>query len=273
MTHLPTMDTFLCAGTDNWMKHSKPTSPLKRGKTRNTVVCTLAQGDNQVVCNSYKIPEYTSQEELQQKIGEVMTNNTILMDAVSKGTQKLGLIINQDETMMSLDFLSYGKFSVYRGNILPLEAKRWSRVTCVTNDQVPSLVIIISTIATNGITVSQHCPSILDPTLGYVFFGLMAINIKEYHDTLHQRGINQDLAKGREHKRRAFHTRTLFLDLSVGGASGTSLTRFFIRQFPDPVTESLTFLKILHSQTSNRYIQSVALEAGHPRLGLINRDN
>lgn len=37
---------------------------MREAKTRNTLVCTFDQGDNQVVCNSYKISEYTSQEEL-----------------------------------------------------------------------------------------------------------------------------------------------------------------------------------------------------------------
>nr|WAK77186.1 MAG: RNA-dependent RNA polymerase [Rhabdoviridae sp.] len=246
---------------------------LREAKTRNTLVKTLAQGDNQVICNSYKLPTSETEEELKSRIQEVMANNTAIMTAVSTGTGKLGLIINQDETMYSSDFLSYGKVPVYRGNILPLEAKRWSRVTCVTNDQLPSLSNVMSTIATNAITISQHSLSLLDPTIDYVFFGFMAICITEYHDTLLQRGIEVDLAKGTEHQRRTFYLRSLFLDPSVGGASGTSLTRFLIRQFPDPVTESLTFWRILYNGTSNRYIQSVALEAGHPKLGAVNKDN
>lgn len=59
---------------------------------------------------------------------------------------------------------------MYHGNNLPLEAKRLSRVTCMTNDQVPSLANILSTIATNAITIAQHSPSLLDPTIEYVFF-------------------------------------------------------------------------------------------------------
>lgn len=162
-----------------------------------------------------------------------MINNTIIMNAVSNGTQKLGLIINQDETMMSSDFLSYGKVPVYQGNILPLEAKRWSRITCVTSDQVPSLANIISTIATNAITVSQHSPSILDPTLGYVYFGLMAISIMEYHDSPPKRNQSRSGQRDRAPEN--------FLNPPVGGVSGTSLTRFLIRQFPDPVTVMYLF--------------------------------
>lgn len=74
---------------------------LREAKTRNTLVRTLAQGDNQVVCNSYKIPDTTRQHELQQQIDEVMTNNKVITDAVAKGTERLGLLINCDETMTS----------------------------------------------------------------------------------------------------------------------------------------------------------------------------
>lgn len=91
--------------------------------------------------------------------------------------------------------------------------------------------------------------------------------------TLLQRGIDHNLAKGTEHQTRTVYTRALFLEPSVGGASGTSPTRFLIKQFSDPVIESLSFWKIMYDGTSNRFIQPVALEAGHPQLGLISRDN
>uniref|UniRef100_A0AAN0LJ79 Replicase n=1 Tax=Lobos virus TaxID=3139875 RepID=A0AAN0LJ79_9VIRU len=246
---------------------------LREAKTRNTLVRTLAQGDNQVICNTYRLPQSTDQDETEQRIAEVIRNNEAIMTAVSAGTGKLGLLINRDETMQSTDFLSYGKVPVYRGNILPLEAKRWSRVTCVTNDQLPSLSNVLSTISTNAITIAQHSPSLLDPTVNYVFFGVMALCIIEYHDTLLQRGIDRDLATATDHQRRTFYLRALFLDPSVGGTSGTSLSRFLIRQFPDPVTESLSFWKAIHENSSNRYILSVALEAGHPRLGSISKEN
>lgn len=85
---------------------------LRGAKTRNTLIKTLEHGDNQVICNSYKLPSTRSQVELQKRISEVMANNDAIMKAVLLGTEKLGLIINQDETMSRL--LSYGKFPVYR---------------------------------------------------------------------------------------------------------------------------------------------------------------
>lgn len=59
---------------------------LWEAKTRNTLVKTLAQGDNQIICNSYKLPETKAEVELQATIEEVMTNNTVIIKAVSRGT-------------------------------------------------------------------------------------------------------------------------------------------------------------------------------------------
>ena len=38
---------------------------------------------------------------------------------------------------------------------------------------------------------------------------------------------------------------TLFRDASLGGTVGCNLNRFMIRHFPDPLTESLSFCKIM----------------------------
>lgn len=55
------------------------------------------------------------------------------------GTRRLGLIINQNETMKSADYLNYGKIPIFRGTLKGLDTKRWSRVTCVSNDQLPTM--------------------------------------------------------------------------------------------------------------------------------------
>lgn len=66
------------------------------------------------------------------------------MKNIRDGTSKLGLHINEDETMQSADFLSYRKVPVFRGNLMNLETKHRSRVTCVTNDQFTHLPQIIN---------------------------------------------------------------------------------------------------------------------------------
>lgn len=71
----------------------------REAKVRNTLVKTLGQGDNQVICTHYKIDQSRSQSELQKHIDEATQNNEAIMKAVMCGTNKLGLLINNDETL------------------------------------------------------------------------------------------------------------------------------------------------------------------------------
>lgn len=239
---------------------------LREAKIRNTRVRTLAQGDNQVICTQYKIPTRLPEAELKENIQDAVRNNQNIMNAIEKGTDKLGLIINHDETLQSADYLNYGKVPVFRGNILPLEGKRWSRVTCVTNDQVPSLANVLSSVSTNALTVAQYSNSILEPMLAYCFFGSFAIAVLGYHSPLLQRGLDSCLKGKTRADRFSFYIRALYLDPSLGGVCGMSLTRFLIRMFPDPITESLTFWRIIFNHTRDRFLQGLAIESGYPLM-------
>lgn len=66
-----------------------------------------------MVCGSYKLLPSITEDELENKISDVVLNNKIIMTAVSKGTEKLGLQINEDETMTSSGFLSYDKVPIF----------------------------------------------------------------------------------------------------------------------------------------------------------------
>lgn len=68
----------------------------------------------------------------------------------------LGLIMNEDETMISSDYLNYGKLPMFRGNMMELETKRWSRVTCVTNEQIPTVGNVVAAVTTSAFTVLQY---------------------------------------------------------------------------------------------------------------------
>lgn len=46
-----------------------------------------------------------------------------------------------------------------------------------------------------------------------------------------------------------------------------SLTRFLIRSFPDPLTESLSFWKIVHDN-GPAWVKSISIKAGNPKLGI-----
>jgi Mononegavirales RNA dependent RNA polymerase/Mononegavirales mRNA-capping region V len=58
----------------------------------------------------------------------------------------------------------------------------------------------------------------------------------------------------------------LYLDPGLGGSGGMSLTRFHIRQFPDPITESLTFWKIIYKESLDPSLRSFCAKVGNPKL-------
>ncbi|AMK09271.1 RNA-dependent RNA polymerase [Ceratitis capitata sigmavirus] len=234
----------------------------------NTRVKVLAQGDNQVICSQYKLQNHRNQSELINHIQEVVRNNDILFKRIVKGTSKLGLIINQDETVQSADFLNYGKTCVFRGNIRNLETKRWSRVTCVTNDQLPTLSNTLSTVSSNALTVAHYSLSPINSMYHYNFIGHFARLIVEFHNPALRRSM---YTYSKKFPKSAFKTlgyliASLYLDPSIGGICGMSLTRFVVRSFPDPVTEGLTFLKLIFEHTTDMTIKQIIVKMGNPQI-------
>lgn len=246
---------------------------MREGKVRNTLIRTLAQGDNQVICTRYKIPSCPTSEELREHLTDAYNNNNYIMRAIEEGTKKLGLIINHDEVLTSADFMVYGKIPLYRGNLEIAEGKRWARTTCVTNDQIPALGSLMACVSTAALTVAQFSNSILDPMFLYVWFGWFVLVVLEYHCPLLQDGRFLSEFPAGSDTRKIFFLRSLFTDPSLGGISGTSLTRFLVRDFPDPVTESLSFWRHMHKHSTSVLVKKLALEAGSPKLAKADSDS
>ncbi len=244
----------------------------RESKIRNTLVKVLAQGDNQVICTYYKLPNDLKQQAYQEEIPHIHLNNKEIVNSIIRGTQSLGLIVNSDETLTSADYLNYGKVILFRGQFIPLNLKRWSRVTCTTNDQIPSIVNIMSTVATNALTATQHSKSIFPGIINYCFFSMFCLWFLHLHDPLLESDVEElDVYTLSQDTIFEIFTNILFKDPSIGGSSGVSLTRFLIRQFPDPVTESLSFWKIVHENTSNEHLKMICVKNGYPDL--IQKDN
>lgn len=104
------------------------------------------------------------------------------MNNIIKGTENLGLIINQSETIRSADYLNYGKVPIFRGKIMGLETKRWSRITCVSNDQLPTVGNIMSTVSSNALSVGYFSEFPINTISYYNFIGNFALEILEYHN-------------------------------------------------------------------------------------------
>ncbi|UYL95609.1 MAG: RNA-dependent RNA polymerase [Zhangjiakou Rhabd tick virus 1] len=239
---------------------------LRESKVRNTRVTVLAQGDNQVINTHYVLPDHLPPEELEVALRQVYKNNSEIMTAVVKGTKKLGLKLNKEETMTSSEYLNYGKTPVIRGKIYPLESKRWSRITCVTNDQLPTFANVLSAVSTNALTVAQSSPTITDAAINYTFFSLMSCAVISVHNPLLQGSLLNLVRSLTDQQLNLFYVQVVFLDPSIGGISGTSPTRFLIRQFPDPVVESLTFWKNQAEHNPNQDVSRLARAVGNPRI-------
>lgn len=233
----------------------------------NTSVKVLAQGDNQVICSRYRLRQSRDPAQLVKNLLDVSQNNVKLMSRIAAGTGKLGLLINEDETIKSTEFLNYGKHCMIRGNLRNLETKRWSRVTCVTNDQLPTLANVMSTTSSNALTVSHFSDSPVSSMVLYNFYGHFVRRICEFHNPALRGPVDHVLkTPPLDFYSLRYLVGSLYLDPSIGGVCGMSLTRFLIRVFPDPITESLSFLKIVHDNTENKELKELMIQFGNPDI-------
>ncbi|CAH17548.1 large polymerase protein [Isfahan virus] len=239
----------------------------RESKIRNTAVKVLAQGDNQVICTQYKTKQHRNETELRSALTQMKLNNDAVMKAIESGTNKLGLLINQDETMQSADYLNYGKVPIFRGVIRGLETKRWSRVTCVTNDQLPTCANLMSSVSTNALTVAHFDVTPLNAMIQYNYFGNFSRLLLNMHDPAVRCSLFQ---LSQKHKidlfSFEFKVGVLYLDPSIGGVCGTALSRFLIRGFPDPVTESISFWKVIYNNTQDNRLKKLCTAFGNPKI-------
>ncbi|AJR28540.1 polymerase [Nkolbisson virus] len=237
----------------------------RESKIRNTRIKVLAQGDNQVICTQYRLRDISTPVGLNQSLQEVVQNNEAIMRAIKEGTNKLGLIINEDETMQSADYLNYGKIPIFRGRILNLFSKRLSRVMCTTNDQLPTMANVMGTVSTNALTISHFDDSPLNAIYYYDILGNMTRRMIEQHNII-LRGPVKSVMRNFNPNSKAYRILSLYQDPSLGGVCGTSLTRFLTRMFPDPVTEGLSFWKKVYENTVEPDLAEICKHAGNPKL-------
>lgn len=239
----------------------------RESKIRNTLVKVLAQGDNQTISTCYEVDQCHTVDELVNEIQKITRNNSAVMSAIKRGTEKLGLIINEDETMVSADYLNYGKVPIFRGIIRGLDEKRWARVNFGTNDQVPSLGSLLSSVSTNALTVSHFSTNPLNAMVLHNLFANMTYDLLKIYNPALRNSLQSVIKDTELLLSNEFRILLIYLDPSLGGIGGTSLTRFLIRAFPDAVTESLTFWKsIAESTHSDQSLRSLAVQVGYPNL-------
>nr|QNM37838.1 RNA dependent RNA polymerase [Insect mononegavirales virus 2] len=239
---------------------------LREAKARTTLIKILAQGDNQVICTYYKTQHSINEEHETENINRIVQNNEVIMRSIEIGTTRLGLSINRDETVQSAHFLSYGKIPIIQGKIFPVESKRWSRTSCVNNDQILSSSSISMTVSTNALSVAHMSDSPKDAIILHNWFGNFVRNIQDIHNPALGTSNRSFFISMTPDQLVLYKILYLYLDPSLGGIAGTSLTRFLVRGFPDPLTESLSFWRRLDDSTSDLILSTSARICGNPPL-------
>lgn len=249
-------------------------SLLRQSQVRNTEMKYLMQGDNQVICCYFRTRASRYGRELDTYLREIYNNNQAIMESIREGTNKLGLFFNHDETLQSAQVMVYGKVILINGSIIGLPEKRMSRCLCTTNDQVPSLGTVSGTVVTNLLTVCHYANDVVNSMFQYNWVGNFARILLERHNPA-IRGPLPELSKDNKKVKfdLRYKIRYLYLDPSLGGVGGVSLTRFLIRQFPDQVTEALSFWKVVYNYSASEDIKIIASEAGNPRLMAYTSDH
>ncbi|UYL94385.1 MAG: putative RNA-dependent RNA polymerase [Hattula rhabdovirus] len=244
----------------------------RNSRIRNTDVSALAQGDNQVIITKFLVADWRNEAELKGRLKSIINNNASIMDSITEGTGKLGLIINKEETLQSASMLVYGKNIIFHGCMLGLEEKRYSRVTCMTNDQLPTMGNMLSTVTTNCLTVAHQSKDPVNAMIAFNWQSNFTRELMLVHNPALRCSPDDIIQLGVEDSR-AFNIIFAYLDPSLGGIGGMSLTRFLIRQFPDPVSEALAFWKIIYANTSDPALRRIATSAGNPKLGAVTTEN
>lgn len=135
---------------------------LREGLARNTKVRILAQGDNQIIFTDYRL---LPSMKLEDQLDTIGINNNSIMKNIVKGAMKLGLLIYEDETFTSGGFTIHGKVPLLFGNTINLETKKWNRITCVTNDRIPTICNVLGVIGSTALGSAQGSTSFVKQLL------------------------------------------------------------------------------------------------------------
>ncbi|AHY85660.1 RNA-dependent RNA polymerase L [Almpiwar virus] len=237
---------------------------LRLPKSSNTLVRTLAQGDNQIVVTTYRPKHSLNQMERNSIYLEIYRNNNNIMKEVRIGATRLGLHIKEEECMQSIGYLNYGKIIVLRGVIFPVITKRICRINSLSNDQLPTMANVLSTVGSNILTISHFHIDLRYIFTIYSFFINFSRVIWELFDCIIGKPVPGIPSSPDNYLN--YIISVAYQDPSIGGVCGLSLTRFLIRSFPDPVTESLTFWKIIYDNTENKKLKGLCVSMGNPKL-------
>ncbi|WPV62696.1 MAG: RNA-dependent RNA polymerase [Wenzhou bat rhabdovirus 1] len=213
----------------------------------------LIQGDNQVVILRYETELIPDDPEYKNEINRLLDLTKSILNRICEVSGQIGLITKKEETWIAYGLLIYGKYPILEGIGVGIYSKRVSRMYTSSNEKIPSIQNALSTITTTGLTIAQLTSGILIPiALSYYMMYISVRRFMDYDPCLGE-GIKKILSgpltvdgsitipKVERHDLIIFDILTR--DTILGGLGGGSPGRFLVRQFPDPLNESLASIK------------------------------
>jgi len=177
----------------------------------------LTQRDNQAITTFYKKGNFSDPVNIRADAMNAYKNNQKLMENIRTGIDHLGLLINENETVVSREYLNYGKMAILWENRIPIETKRYFRVTGCTNDQILEIGPVLSSIGTICLTVVQASESVLEPMVMYAHLWVMCLTILIHQDPAARMGLSRLFSDMSPELIRGWWVKNLFLDPALGG--------------------------------------------------------
>lgn len=256
---------------------------LRRVMKRHTVqMKVLAQGDNQVFSLLYKTNIQANTTQYAQEVRKLRQKTEQILSEVVTLSNQLGLPVKKDETWISRSIFLYGKIPVIEGALRASVIKIISRMYTVTNDAAPTLQNTLSSLLTSCLTLTQQTVS---PILGIVLYHWygwellslgMDLNVllgDSLYQVLNRKSCKMNnVSLGDKWRPTGDNSQTsmaldlFYRDSILGGMGGSNLYRWLTRQFPDPLTEALSFAKLALLPSNRKPVHDMGLRFLNPLM-------
>lgn len=260
--------------------------------SRHSVTYKLTgQGDNQVLSVSfYHTSVDLSEESKNLTVGELRQKKDRFLYDLDTTCTAAGLSIKLLETWQSQNLYAYGKHLYWNGFLLCMSLKKLARAFYLSNDSIATIDNSMGAISANVQTAAMSDLITVIPLLVMKMEGISCLNcLLLTHSPLMGEAPYRSMKRDRSRwsvllpdKRRItrsldadsiknltditpYYEVILNLPRSLGGFSITNLLNINSRGFPDPVTESLTWLLMLSADPTNPY-KDIYHNLCHPEL-------
>ncbi|DBA36895.1 TPA_asm: L [Fraxinus gammacytorhabdovirus 2] len=240
----------------------------------NCTYSVMGQGDNQVLSLTWKTYLLDGNREITEEGRSTITSqfHTFMQDLVQTFGE-LGLPVKALETWTSENLFLYGKVPTLRGVPLAMSLKKICRAYYLANEEIMTLDCSLATIQSNAMAA---CMSDVTSNVPYVIYKIQTmLALKAYYD--YHVLLGEGAFTGESGDKWRFTTSTgvkweftldgdmkkwnMLMMISwfpkiIGGLSIATWFDFLMRGFPDKVSSSLTWIKLLLSVVTDEDMRS-----------------